>query len=56
MLFGKNNFLLVDFIEKNGNSNGLNIDLVSVLKGIVVDVFKVMIWSIGFSDVILVIE
>ena len=47
---GKNNLLLVDFIEKNGNSNGLNIDLVSAPKGTAVDVFKATTRSIGFSD------
>lgn len=55
-LSGKNNLLLVDFIEKNGNSNGLNIDLVSAPKGTAVDVFKATTRSIGFSDVTPVIE
>ncbi|CSQ40192.1 serine protease EatA [Shigella sonnei] len=55
-LSGKNNLLLVDFIEKNGNSNGLNIDLVSAPKGTAVDVFKATTRSIGFSDVTSVIE
>ncbi|MDK8230238.1 serine protease autotransporter toxin Sat [Escherichia coli] len=55
-LSGKNNLLLVDFIEKNGNSNGLNIDRVSAPKGTAVDVFKATTRSIGFSDVTPVIE
>ncbi|EZJ51354.1 serine protease autotransporter toxin Sat [Escherichia coli] len=55
-LSGKNNLLLVDFIEKNGNSNGLNIDLVRAPKGTAVDVFKATTRSIGFSDVTPVIE
>ncbi|EPF2942399.1 autotransporter outer membrane beta-barrel domain-containing protein, partial [Escherichia coli] len=51
-----NNLLFVDFIEKNGKSQGLDIDLVSAPKGTNDNVFIASTQTIGFSDVTPVIE
>ncbi|HBB4038090.1 TPA: autotransporter outer membrane beta-barrel domain-containing protein [Escherichia coli] len=55
-LEGANNLLFVDFIEKNGKSQGLDIDLVSAPKGTNDNVFIASTQTIGFSDVTPVIE
>ncbi|MFM2515372.1 autotransporter outer membrane beta-barrel domain-containing protein, partial [Escherichia coli] len=50
-LEGANNLLFVDFIEKNGKSQGLDIDLVKAPVNTSKDVFKTETQTIGFSDV-----
>ncbi|HCY2330553.1 TPA: pertactin family autotransporter, partial [Escherichia coli] len=51
-LDGKDNILMVDFLEKKTSpNNALNIDLVSAPKETSGDVFKATTQSIGFSDV-----
>lgn len=55
-LDGKNNNLLVDFIENNGKEQTMNVELVTAPKGTSSDVFNPQEQNIGFSDVIPVIE
>lgn len=52
---GKDNLLLVDFIEKNGNQNSLNLDLASAPSNTSDTVFKGQEQTMGFSDVLPVI-
>lgn len=55
-LQGKDNLLIVDFIEKNGNAQGLDIDLVSAPENTNDNVFRASTQRIGFSDVTPIIE
>ncbi len=54
-LDGKNNNLLVDYIENDGKDKAMNVELVSAPKGTSSDVFNPQEQNIGFSDVIPVI-
>ncbi|EKY7020373.1 autotransporter outer membrane beta-barrel domain-containing protein [Escherichia coli] len=55
-LEGKNNKLLVDYIENNRKEKNLNLELVRAPKGTARDVFNSQTQSVGFSDVTPIIE
>ncbi|EKY5038805.1 TPA: autotransporter outer membrane beta-barrel domain-containing protein, partial [Escherichia coli] len=55
-LDGKNNNLLVDYVENDGKEKALNHILISAPKGTATDIFNAQTQTVGFSDVTPIIE